>query len=61
MLGRDGESLIEENLGEDGMRGAVLNPHKEELGLDGMGGSMHSTLRARERPVRKGRGEQISI
>lgn len=57
MPGRDGASLMEENLGADGMRGAVLNPHKEELGLDGMGGNMHSSLRTKEKDLCEREGE----
>lgn len=48
MQGRDGESLMEEDLGEDGTRGAVLSPQKRELGLDGIMGRMSFSLRPRE-------------
>ena len=48
MQGREGETLMEEDLGKDGMRGLVLNPQKKELGLDGIGGSMNSSLRTKK-------------
>lgn len=39
---------MQEGLGEDGTRGAVLSPQEEELGLDGMGGRVPSSLRPQE-------------
>lgn len=55
MPAREQESLME-GLGEDGMRGAVLSPQKEELGLGGMGGRTPSSLKPQRRVCKKEKG-----
>lgn len=49
--------MTEDDLGEDGTRGAVSSPQKGELGLDGIMGRMSFSLRPQEEDLHEGEVE----